>query len=125
MNGRTHDTTFDARSLLASSRADSLRDANSRRIIRAVMVGPATQASIARLTRLSQATVSARVHELQQEGVFVVESGDGERGKQVRLGPVRGVAVGIEVNHNGLTVAARSVGSTDIESMHRPASAPV
>lgn len=115
MTEQSRDATIDARSLLASSRTDSLRDANGRRVIRAVMVGPSTQVTISRLTHLSQATVSARVNELQQEGVFVVESGEGERGKQVRLGPVRGVAVGVEVNHSSLTVAARSVGSADIE----------
>jgi predicted NBD/HSP70 family sugar kinase len=71
--------------------------------------------NISRHTHLSQATVSAVVNELAQEGVFVVDSGEGERGKRVRLGPVRGAAVGVEVNHSSVTVAARPVGSSGIE----------
>jgi predicted NBD/HSP70 family sugar kinase len=115
MTDRPRDLTFDARTLLTRARTDSLRDTNRHRIIRAVMVAPGTQASIVRHTHLSQATVSAMVNELHQEGVFVIESGEGERGKRVRLGPVRGTAVGVEVNHSSLTVAARPVASTEIE----------
>ncbi|MFL6121607.1 ROK family transcriptional regulator [Actinophytocola sp.] len=114
MNDRGRDAPFDARTLL-TSRTDSLREANRRRIIRAVMVTPGTQVSIARQTHLSQATISAVVNELVQEGVFVVDSGEGERGKRVRLGPVRGAAVGVEVNHSSVTVAARPVGAADVE----------
>lgn len=116
MTDRTHNPAFDARTLLSKTRTDSLRDTNRRRIIRAVMVEPGTQASIARQTRLSPATVSATVTDLQKDGVFVIESGEGERGKRVRLGSVRGAAVGVEVNHASLTVVARPVGSGDIES---------
>jgi len=103
--------TFDARALLWP-RSDSLREANRRKIIRAVMVKPGTQTHIARYTELSQATISTVVAELHQEGIFHVHSGDGERGKQVRLGPVRGVAVGVEVNHSSVTVAVRRVDTT-------------
>jgi predicted NBD/HSP70 family sugar kinase len=79
------------------------------------MVEPGSQVNIARLTDLSQATVSGLVNELQQEHILRVDSGEGERGKKVRLGAVRGVAIGIEVNHNGLTVAARRVDSPTVE----------
>jgi predicted NBD/HSP70 family sugar kinase len=92
-----------------------MRDINRRRLIRAVMVAPGSQASLARRTHLSQATVSTAVNELLQEGVLISDAGEGERGKRLRLGPVRGVAVGVEVNHNSLTVAARPVGSSEIE----------
>lgn len=78
------------------------------------MIEPATQVTIARRTHLSQATVSAAVNELVQEGVFAADSDEGERGKRVRLGPVRGVAVGVEINHANLTVATRPVASADI-----------
>jgi predicted NBD/HSP70 family sugar kinase len=80
-----------------------------------MMAGSGSQVGLARHTHLSQATVSAVVQDLQQEGVFIVDSGEGERGKRVRLGQVRGAAVGVEVNHGSLTVAARHVGSADIE----------
>lgn len=114
MADQPRDSAFDARALLSSARTDSPRDTNRRKIIRAVMVNSGTQASIVRRTRLSQATVSTMVNELHQEGVFVIESG--KSGKRVQLGPVRGVAVGVEVNHSSLTVAARPVASTEIES---------
>lgn len=114
MANRGGTNSVDARSLLWAP-SDSLKDANRRRIIRAVMVEPGTQVSIARMTGLSQATVSGVVGELQQEGVFRVDSGEGERGKRVRLGAVRGVAIGVEVNHNGLAVAARRVDTSSLE----------
>jgi predicted NBD/HSP70 family sugar kinase len=104
----------DARSLLWTP-SDSLKDTNRRRIIRAVMMEPGTQVSIARLTDLSQATVSGVVGELQQEGIFRVSNEEGERGNKVRLGAVRGVAIGVEVNHNGLSVAARRVDRSVVE----------
>jgi predicted NBD/HSP70 family sugar kinase len=115
MTDRARDSTFDARTLLSRARTD-VRETNRRRIIRAVMVEPGTQVAIAKRTHLSQATVSATVTDLQKEGVFVVESGDGERGRRVRLGPVRGAAVGVEVDHGSLTVVTRPVASTDVET---------
>jgi predicted NBD/HSP70 family sugar kinase len=112
----TSRTNRDARDLLWTP-SDSLKDANRRRIIRAVMLDPSsTQVNIARITGLSQATVSTVVSELQEEKIFRVDSGGGERGKRIRLGAVRGLAVGIEVNHTGLTVAARRVDTPRIES---------
>jgi predicted NBD/HSP70 family sugar kinase len=116
MTNRAQGPPFDARSLLSAARSDSVKDSNRRKIIRAVMIEPGTQVNIHRRTHLSQATVSAVVAQLEHEGVFVVDSGDGDRGKRIRLGQVRGVAVGVEVNHDSLTVAARSVSSSDIES---------
>lgn len=107
--------TVDARSLLWTP-SESVKDVNRRRIIRTVMADPGiTQVSLAKFTGLSQATVSAVVTELQQEGVFRVHSEEGERGKRVRLGSVRGVAIGVEVNHNGLAVAARRVDTSSVE----------
>lgn len=114
MASRGGTSTADARSLLWTP-SDSIKETNRRRIIRAVMVEPGSQVSIARLTHLSQATVSGVVNELQQEGIFRVTSGDGERGKRVRIGAVRGLAVGIEVNHNSVAVAVRPVNSSAME----------
>lgn len=108
-------TNHDARELLWTP-SDSLRDANRRKIIRAVMVEPNTQVNVAKFTGLSQATVSGLVNELVGEHILRVDSGgDNERGKKLRIGAVRGVAVGIEVNHNGLTVAARRVDTSSVE----------
>jgi len=96
--------------------SESVRDVNRRKIIRAVMADPGvTQVNLAKHVGLSQGTVSAVVAELQQEGVFRVQSEEGERGNRVRLGAVRGVAVGVEVNHNGLSVAARRVDTSAVE----------
>lgn len=105
---------YDARSLLWTP-SDSLKDANRRRIIRAVMVEPGTQVTISRRTLLSQATVSAVVAELEGEGIFRTHSVDGERGKRVMLGAVQGVAVGVEVNHSSINVVARRVDSSATE----------
>jgi predicted NBD/HSP70 family sugar kinase len=111
-SGKTHD----ARALLLGTPSDSLKEQNRQKVIRAVMMEPTTQVNIARIARLSQATVSGVVNELQQEGIFRVDTTDSERGKKIRLGSVRGVAAGIEVNHNGLTVAVRRVDTTTVES---------
>lgn len=114
MAGSGGTATVDARSLLWTP-SDSPKDVNRRKIIRAVMADPGTQVNIARITSLSQATVSSVVGELQQEGIFRVTSEEGERGNRVRLGAVRGVAIGVEVNHNGLAVAARRVDASTVE----------
>jgi predicted NBD/HSP70 family sugar kinase len=116
MTDRPRGAPIDARSLLLPrARSDSPKESNRRKITRAVMVEPDTQVNLARRTHLSQATVSAAVTELERDGVFVVDSTEGERGKRIRLGPVRGAAVGVEVNHSSLIVAARAVGSSDVK----------
>ena len=107
-DGKVHD----ARELL-STRPDSIRESNKRRVIRAVMAQPATQVQIARRTQLSQGTVSNVVQELESERVFRSEGTDGERGKRISIGAVRGAAVGVEVGHDRLTVAVRRVDSED------------
>ncbi|WP_285743601.1 ROK family transcriptional regulator [Lentzea sp. NBRC 105346] len=107
--GKVHD----ARELL-STRSDSIREGNKRKVIRAVMAQPATQVQIARRTELSQGTVSGVVQELEEQRVFRVDGGEGERGKRIRIGSVRGVAVGVEVGHDRLTVAVRRVDSEDM-----------
>ncbi|WP_410596895.1 ROK family transcriptional regulator [Amycolatopsis sp. lyj-23] len=108
-------TTVDARSLLWTP-SDSVKDVNRRKVIRAAMADPGiTQVSLAKRLLLSQGTVSAVVSELQQEGIFRVQSEEGERGKRVRLGAVRGVAVGVEVNHDRIAVAARRVDTSAVE----------
>ncbi|WP_285639102.1 ROK family transcriptional regulator [Lentzea sp. NBRC 102530] len=107
-DGRVHD----ARELL-STRPDSVREGNKRRVIRAVMAQPSTQVQIAKRTHLSQGTVSGVVQELEADNVFRVDGSDGERGKRISIGSVRGVAVGVEVGHDRLTVAVRCVDSEE------------
>lgn len=107
-DGKVHD----ARELL-STRSDSIRQGNKRRVLRAVMTQPSTQVQIAKRTHLSQGTVSGVVQELEAERVFRVDGGDGERGKRISIGSVRGLAVGVEVGHDRLTVAVRRVDSED------------
>jgi predicted NBD/HSP70 family sugar kinase len=107
-DGKVHD----ARELL-STRSDSIRESNKRRVLRAVMTQPSTQVQIARRTQLSQGTVSGVVQELESERVFRVDGTDGERGKRISIGSVRGAAVGVEVGHDRLTVAVRRVDSED------------
>ncbi|WP_189158715.1 ROK family transcriptional regulator [Lentzea pudingi] len=107
--GKVHD----ARELLRT-RPDSIREGNKRRVLRAVMAQPGTtQVQIARRTQLSQGTVSGVVQEFEAAGVFKVDGGDGERGKRVSIGSVRGAAVGVEVGHDRLTVVVRRVDSDD------------
>src|SRR5690349_23176529 len=96
-DGKVHD----ARELL-STRSDSIRESNKRRVLRAVMAQPSTQVQIARRTQLSQGTVSGVVQELESERVFRVDGTDGERGKRISIGSVRGAAVGVEVGHDRL-----------------------
>jgi predicted NBD/HSP70 family sugar kinase len=107
-DGRMHD----ARELL-STRSDSIREGNKRRVIRAVMAQPSTQVQIARRTDLSQGTVSGVVQELEAARIFRAEGADGERGKRISIGAVRGAAVGVEVGHDRLTVAVRRVDSEE------------
>lgn len=103
-----------ARSLIWG-RSDSVKDHNRRRVIRAVMAAPTSQVRLATLTELSQATISGVVQELQRDGVFRVDSNDGERGKKISLTSVRGVAVGVEASYDTLTAAARRVDNPRVE----------
>jgi len=105
----------DARELL-STRSDSIRESNKRRVLRAVMAQPSTQVQIARRTNLSQGTVSGVVQELEAARVLKADGSDGERGKRISIGSVRGAAVGVEVGHDRLTVAVRRVDSE--ETLH-------
>lgn len=105
----------DARELL-STRSDSIREGNKRRVLRAVMAQQSTQVQIARRTNLSQGTVSGVVQELEAARVLRSEGSDGERGKRISIDSVRGVAVGVEVGHDRLTVAVRRVDSE--ETLH-------
>jgi predicted NBD/HSP70 family sugar kinase len=92
------------------SPTSNVRDQNRQRILREVMIKPATQVRLAQLTSLSPATVSTTVKELEREGILQVETE--ERARRVRLGQVRGAAVGIDVGYSHVTVLVRPLTST-------------
>lgn len=77
----------------------ALREANLRRILRAVRnAGSLTQAEIARSTGLSAATVSTLVRELQAGALVVVTpTTTGRRAQSVSLSSLNGLAIGIEM----------------------------
>ncbi len=86
----------------------SLREANQRRVLRAVRIaGSLTQAEIARSTGLSAATVSNIVRELRELGAVAVTptSRGGRRARCVTLAHEAGVAVGVDFGHSHLRVA--------------------
>ncbi len=86
----------------------SLREANQRRVIRAVRAaGALTQAEIARATGLSAATVSNIVRELKEAGTLVVTptSAGGRRAQSVSLSRRAGLALAVDFGHSHLRVA--------------------
>src|SRR3977135_704119 len=86
----------------------SLREANQRRVTRAVGApGAPTQADIARSTGLSRATVSNIVRELEADGLLLVtpRSPAGGGARAVSLAPCAGLAVGVDFGHSHLRVA--------------------
>ncbi|NUT49473.1 MAG: ROK family transcriptional regulator [Saccharothrix sp.] len=101
---------IEARELLGP--AGGARDANRRRMLIEIMIKADRQSRIARRSGLSQASVSTAVQELAEQGVLendrVQEKVRG-RSAQVRLAPIRGVAVGVDISHDHVTVVARRV----------------
>ncbi|WP_267593463.1 ROK family transcriptional regulator [Carbonactinospora thermoautotrophica] len=86
----------------------SLREANQRRVIRAVRAaGSLTQAEIARATGLSAATVSNIVRELKEAGTLLVTptSAGGRRAQSVSLSRRAGLALAVDFGHSHLRVA--------------------
>lgn len=90
----------------------NVREHSRQRILREVMIQPATQTRLAQLTGLSPATVSTIVKDLQQEKVLQSEAG-AERARRIRLGQVRGAAVGIDVGYTHVTVLVRRLDRDD------------
>ncbi|GAA3873586.1 ROK family transcriptional regulator [Saccharothrix violaceirubra] len=110
---------IDARDLLVP--ASGARDANRKRMIIEIMVKADRQSRIARRSGLSQASVSTAVQELVDQGVLEHDRGRG-RGGLVRLTPVRGVAVGVDISHEHVVVVARRVdqGHDHVTVQQRP-----
>ncbi|MGH3720479.1 MAG: ROK family protein [Pseudonocardiaceae bacterium] len=90
----------------------ALREANSRRVLRAVRAaGSLTQVEIARSTGLSPATVSTIVRELQASAqVVVTPTATGRRAQSVSLSPLSGLAIGIELGQKHLRGAICDMG---------------
>lgn len=101
---------LEARDLLGP--AAGTRDSNRKKMIIEIMVKADRQSRIARRTGLSQGSVSTAVQELIETGVVESDRGpDRTRGRstRVRLTSVRGVAVGVDISHDHVTVVARRV----------------
>ena len=97
---------LEARDLLGP--ASGTRETNRKRMIIEIMIKADRQSRIARRSGLSQASVSTAVQELTEQGVVETDRTRGRSG-QVRLAPVRGVAIGVEISHDHVVVVARRV----------------
>lgn len=89
----------------------ALRQLNQQRIIETLMVGPATQAELARQTGLSTATVSNIVKIMLDSGLASAEptTSSGRRALNVRLNSNGAVAVGIDFGRRHLRVVLASL----------------
>ncbi|SDX79902.1 Sugar kinase of the NBD/HSP70 family, may contain an N-terminal HTH domain [Amycolatopsis xylanica] len=88
------------------------REINRRKLIIEIMIKADIQSRIAYRMGVSAASVSTAVQELVEAGIVDGERGEAERGKgrgKVRLRPVRGLAVGIDVGFRRTTVIIRRV----------------
>jgi predicted NBD/HSP70 family sugar kinase len=102
----------DIRELL---RSPAQRDQNKQRVLRNVMIEPATQARLAQLTGLSQATVSTVVKELERDDFVTVDESGGARTVKLRP-PTHAAAIGIELGLRHLTVIARRLDERGVET---------
>lgn len=101
---------LEARDLLGP--VTGAREANRKKMLVEIMIKSDRQSRIARRSGLSQASISTAVQELTESGVLENDKGtDRTRGRSaaVRLVPLRGVAVGVDISHDHVTVVARRV----------------
>jgi predicted NBD/HSP70 family sugar kinase len=92
----------------------SLREATKDRLLRyvAALPGDATQARIAKLARLSPATLSTLMRELQADGLVAVQDDpSSRRGQQISVTNLPGVAVGVELGQAHISVCVRALTS--------------
>lgn len=111
----------------------ALRAANTQRLVRTLREGgPTTQASLARLTGLSSATVSNLVRALADDGVVLTSAttSSGRRATQVELAATSGakVAIGVDIGRTHarvvLCTASREIVAEAFRTLpggHRPA----
>jgi predicted NBD/HSP70 family sugar kinase len=102
----------DIRDLL---RSNAQRDLNKQRVLRNVMIEPATQARLAQLTGLSQATISTVVKDLEKDQLVAVDEAGGARTVQLHT-PTLAVSVGVELGLRHLTVIARRVDESGVQT---------
>ena len=91
----------------APGSATSLRLANQRRVLSALLANGAktlTQSDLTRETGLASGTVSSIVRELAAQDILTTVPGSGRRGTTVRLGRGAGLAAGIDFGHSHLAV---------------------
>lgn len=87
-----------------------VRDQNRRKTIIEIMIKADRQARIARRLGLSGASVSTVVQELVNEGIVEDGRDTGRKGgSAVRLRPTRGIALGIDLGFQRISVIARRV----------------
>ncbi|KOV82911.1 ROK family protein [Nocardia sp. NRRL S-836] len=101
----------DARELL--EQAASVRE-SLKKVMVEVMVKPGNQVQLSKRAGYSQGLVSEAIKELGRLGVV-----DRSRGDKVRLGEMRGVAVGIDIGFNHTSVVARPLGHAAEEATKR------
>lgn len=75
-------------------------------VIKALMARPGTQGDLVRRTGYSPATISSRVSELLADGT-ITQLGDRKIGRELKLAPLSGVAVGVELGFVNTVVAVR------------------
>ena len=91
----------------APGSATSLRLANQRRVLSALLANGGktlTQSDLTRETGLASGTVSSIVRELAAKDIVTTVPGSGRRGTTVRLGRGAGLAAGIDFGHSHLAV---------------------
>ncbi len=105
----------------------SLRESNRERVVQALQsLGVASRAEIARRTGLSRSTVSSIVADLQQAGLISdraddgrVASGGGRPPSLIALDPSAGLAVGIDLGKQHLSVALADLSHAVIAERRR------
>jgi predicted NBD/HSP70 family sugar kinase len=91
----------------APGSATSLRLANQRRVLSALLASGGktlTQSDLTRETGLASGTVSSIVRELAAKDILSTVPGSGRRGTTVRFGRGAGLAAGIDFGHSHLAV---------------------
>ena len=106
----------------------TLRKANQKRVLDLLRTeGPLTQAELARRATLSRSTVSSIVAELQSAGVVRTDPDvaaspnrkPGRPGSLLSLDPSVGAVIGIDIDHERLTVLVADAAHTVLAEDHR------
>ena len=90
----------------------SVREATMQRLLRhvAALQGEASQARIAKLARLSPATVSTLIRELEAQGaVGISDDTAGRRGQRITVRELPGLAIGVELGQDHILVCVRAL----------------